>query len=334
MSNNNQDQEIDLGQLMNSIKNVYQGVIDSFFNFIFFIKKKLIILVVLLILGIILGFITDRTSKQYVSEIIVAPNIDVDGTEYLYSQVDLLASKLKEKDQAFFKSIGIKDIGSFTEITIEPVIDIYKLVNKNAQFKGDNKNTLNFELVKLLAENEDINNVIKDEKTSKNYPSHKIIINTDEKISTKKIIQPLLNYLNSNAYLNSILKVTKTNIQIKMKKNEEQLVQLDELITQISKNIGKDKSNSNLVYNNENSELNDLFTLKNSLLGEIGYQKVQLLNMEVYIKDLSTTPNIFITKGINNKLKIIFPIVFIVLYFFGYLFYSNYKKHTSRIANK
>ena len=277
MSNNNQDQEIDLGQLTNSIKKAYQGVIDSFFDFVFFLKKKLIILGVLFILGVVLGYLSDKTSKKYVSEIIVAPNLG--GSDYLYARIDLLASKLKENDSAFFKSIGINNIESMSNITVEPVIDIYTFVNNNTAIAGNAQNTQNFELVKLLAENEDINTVIKDEKTSKNYPYHKIIINSSLKISSKDMIQPLLNYLNSDPYFNTILKVTKENIQIKMKKNEEQLVQVDEIITQISKNLGKDKSNSNLVYNNENNEINGLFTLKNGLLSEIGSQKVQLINM-------------------------------------------------------
>lgn len=331
MSNNNQDQEIDLGQLTNSIKNAYQSVVNSFFDFVFFIKKKLILLGFLFVLGVTLGYLSDKTTKKYVSEIIVAPNLG--GSDYLYARIDLLASKLKENDTVFFKSIGIKDVESFSNITVEPIIDIYTFVNNKGAFTGDSKNSQNFELIKLLAENEDINNVIKDEKTSKNYPYHKIIINSSLKISSKEVIQPIMDYLNSDPYFNSILKVTKENILIKLKKNEEQLVQVDELISQISKNLGKDKSNSNLVYNNENTEINGLFSLKNGLLVEIGGQKVQLINMEVYIKDLSTTPNILITKGINNKLKIIFPIAFIALYLFGYLFYSNYKKQQSRISN-
>ena len=40
MSTNSQDQEIDLGLVAKGIKNFFQGIINSFFDFIFFLKKK------------------------------------------------------------------------------------------------------------------------------------------------------------------------------------------------------------------------------------------------------------------------------------------------------
>ena len=46
-----------------------------------------------------------------------------------------------------------------------------------------------------------------------------------------------------------------------MKKNEQEIKQLDTLIGQISKSVGSNERSSNLVYNNENSEINSLFIL-------------------------------------------------------------------------
>jgi hypothetical protein len=329
MSTNSQDQEIDLGQIGTGIKNFYNRIVNSVFDFIFFVKKKIIIIGSLFIAGIILGYFLDQSTKKYTSEIIVSPNLG--GYDYLYVKIDLIKSKLKEGDKTFFKSIGISKTDIILNIEVEPIIDIYTFVNTNTAIADNAQNTQNFELMKLLAENEDINKVIKDEKTSKNYPHHKISITTINKIEDNDIIYPILKYLNSDEYLNKLLAITQENVLIKVKKNEEQILQVDKLITQISENLAKEKNASNLVYNNENNEINGLFSLKNSLINEIASQKITLENIKLYIKDISITTNIINSKGINNKMKLILPFLFVFIYLILFGFISLYKKQLIRI---
>ena len=324
MSTNSQDQEIDLGQIGTGIKNFFNGIVNSIFDFIFFVKKKIVIIGLLFVVGVVLGYFLDQNTKKYTSEIIVAPNLG--GSDYLYAKINLIKSKLKEDDKTFFKSIGISNTENILNIKIEPIIDIYAFVNTSQAIAENAQNTQNFELMRLLAESEDINKVIEDEKTSKNYPHHKISIITLNKIDDKVIIKPILKYLNSDEYLNKLLAITQENVLIKMKKNEEQILQVDNLITQISENLAKEKSATSLVYNNENNEINALFALKNGLINEIAGQKITLENIKLYIKDVSITSNIIESKGVNNKLKLFLPLVFILLYLFGYFFKSIYKK--------
>lgn len=329
MSTNSQEQEIDLGQIGIGIKNFFNGIVNAIFDFIFFVRKKIIIIGGLFILGVVLGYFLDKSTKKYTSEIIVSPNLG--GSDYLYAKIDLLKSKLKENDKTFFKALGILDKDNVIDISIDPVIDIYTFVNTNTAIAGNAQNTQNFELMKLFAENEDINKVIKDKITSKNYPHHKISIITLHKIKDKEVILPILRFLNSDEYLNKILAITKDNILIKMKKNEEQIIQVDNLIAQISKNLAKDKAASNLIYNNENNEINALFALKNNLINEIAGQKLTLENIKSYIKDISTTTNVINTKGFNNKFKFLLPIFLVTLYLFFYGFSLLYKKQLARI---
>ena len=100
---------------------------------------------------------------------------------------------------------------------------------------------------------------------------------------------------------------------------------------QISENLAKEKSASNLVYNNENNEINSLFTLKNSLINEIAAQRINIENIKLYIKDISTTTNIINSKGINNKMKLILPFLYLFIYFIFYNFISLYKKQLTRV---
>ena len=330
MSTNSQDQEIDLGQIGIGIKNFFNGIVNSMFDFIFFLKKKIVIIGLLFVTGIISGYLLDQNTKKFTSEVIVVPNLG--GYDYLYAKVDLIKSKLKEGDITFFKSIGISKTDVILDIEVEPIIDIYTFVNTKTAIVDKTQSTQNFELMKLLAENEDINKVIKDEKTSKNYPHHKILITTTNKIKNNDVIDPILNYLNSDEYLNKILAITRENTFIKIKKNEEQILQVDKLISQISENLAKDKSASNLVYNNENSEINSLFILKNSLINEIAEQRITLENIKLYIKDISTTTNSINSKGMNSKMKFLLPFIFVIIYLIFYGFISLYRKQLTRVS--
>ena len=329
MSTNSQEQEIDLSQIGKSISKGIKKGTNKCFDFLFFIQKKLIIVFVLLLIGGGLGFYLDKLSSNYSSEIVVTPNLN--SVDYLYSKIELLDSKLNEGDNLFLNQIGIHKTKKIVSIKIEPVIDIYTFVNKSPVVDDNAQNTQNFELMKLFAENEDIDKVIKDKITSKNYSNHKITVVTLDKTIENEVIKPILKYLNSDNYLNKLLGITKENTLVKMKKNEEQILQIDKLINQISANLSTIKNNSNLIYNNENNEINDLFTLKNNLLNEIANQKIQLEKIKLYVKDLSITTNQISTSGANNKLKFILPLLFVLFYLFGYWFSKVYKQQKQRI---
>ncbi|WP_298397543.1 hypothetical protein [Flavobacterium sp.] len=324
---NNDNQEIDLSQISNGIGKLYEKILTSIFNVIQFIKNRIIWLGLLFILGAGLGFYLD-SERVYDSQIIVSPAGG--GVDYLYSKIDLLSSKLVENDQAFIKGIGIKNSSQIQSIKIEPIIDLYNFVNNNTAIASNAQNTQNFEVIKLLAESNDINSVIKDELTSKNYPYHSLVITSKDKISQDEIIKPILKYLNTDDYLNQITKITKENILIQLEKNKNEIVQVDSLINTISRNIGKNDKGSNLIYNNENNQLTGLFDLKNRLVGEIASGKIQLVKIDTFIKDVSITPNVINSKGLNGKLKLVLPFLFCFMFIFISVFISFYRNQAAK----
>ena len=330
-SNQSDNQEIDLGLLIQKVNGFIGSISFNIFRFILFLKKNLLIFALLVLTGAALGYFLDQTNKSYDSEIIVSPNTG--GTDYLYSKIELLRSKLGEGDTQFFKSIGINNPEKIILIEIDPIIDIYSFVNQNTANTANAQNTQNFELMKLLAESSDIEKVIKDKTTSKNYPHHKIHIVTSSKTSDAETIQPLLKFLNTDKYLNQILAISKENIIIKMKKNEELINQTDSLIKILTINLSRNQKSSNLVYNNENNQFNSFFDLKNNLINEIASQRIALVNSNVVIKDISTVVNIKNTKGVNNKFKFILPVLFIFLFIVFAMVNSLYKKQKARFLN-
>ena len=325
-SNNAEDQEIDLTQIFKKFDGFLQGIKASIFKCIQFFFKNKVVISVLILLGFGTGIYLDTTLKTYSNEIIVSPNMG--GTDYLYSKIDLISSKLNEQDTVFFKSIGINNLHLIKTIQIEPVIDIYNFVNISPLVT--NATTLaptqNFELVKLLAEETSLKDVIKDKLTSKNYPHHKITFITQTKTSEEETIIPLMKYLNTDPYFNKILDVSIENIKIKMNKNQQLINQTDSLIKILTLNVSKNQKNTNLVYNNESNQFNPLFDLKNSLINEIGSQKIALINSNRVVKDISTVINIRNTKSINGKLKFILPVFLIFGFILVIIVTRFYKK--------
>jgi len=153
---NSDDQQIDLFLISAKIGEFFQGINTIIFKAIQFVLKHIVILGILFVIGVGLGMYFDKTNKVYDHEIIVQPNFE--STDYLYAKVALLTSKIKQKDSVFLKAIGIKNPSKLVKIDIAPVIDIYKFINS-----GDkDRNVLNFELLKLMADDGDLKKIVEE----------------------------------------------------------------------------------------------------------------------------------------------------------------------------
>lgn len=316
MSTNSQDQEIDLGQIGTGIKNFFNNCVNSLFDFIFFVKKKIIIIGVLFIAGIVLGYFLDK-DNSYNQKMILIPNFG--SNEFLYNNVELLSSKLKERDSAFFKSIGIQNIDDIGKIEINPINGIYSFVNAK-----DNK--LNFDFIKLMAEDGNIEKIIKDDMTSRNYYQHELTINTSKPFKKEDLLEPILQFLQNSDHFNKLKTVYQKNIEEKIAFNEVLIKQIDELIASYSQN-----KPSGSVTISENSGLSDIINKKDELILD-NHQKIQSqITYDKIVKDQSMVANQINTKGLNNKRKLILPFLFVFIYFGLFGFISLYKKQLKRI---
>ena len=126
-----EDQEIDLALISEKIGGIFQGLNTLLFKSIRFAVKNIVIIAILLVIGFLLGFFLDKTTKTFYHQIIVQPNFN--STDYLYSKIDLLTSKIKEGDTIFLKSIGFDESIKLTKIQVKPIIDIYKFINTSSE---------------------------------------------------------------------------------------------------------------------------------------------------------------------------------------------------------
>lgn len=316
MSTNSQDQEIDLGQIGTGVKSLFNGIINSVFDFIFFLKKKIIVVGVLFVLGVVLGILLDK-KHSYIQKMILIPNFG--SNEYLYNKISLLESKLKEKDIVFFKSIGINNIDEIGKFEIKPINGIYNFINSK-------ENTLNFEFIRLMAEDGNIEKIIKDDVTSKNYYQHELVINTSRAFKKSELIDPILKYLQDSEHFNKLQTVYKKNVEEKIAFNNLLIKQIDDLVASYSQN----KPTSNVVIS-ENSGLSEIINKKDEIIKENQYTMLHYIEYDKIIKDQSIVSNQINTSGANNKMKLILPFLFVFLYFVGFLFNNLYKKQLERI---
>lgn len=301
---NPDNQEIDLSQVSRKLGQAYENFLSWVFRGFLFLKRNIIILAVLFIVGVGLGFYLDRNTTVYNHEVIIKPNFG--STDYTYAKVNLINSKIKEGDVKFLNQIGIKKSAMLSRIEIEPISDIYEFVNSKEQ---------NLELVRLMAESSDLNKIMNDETTSKNYSNHKIILTTNKEINRSEIIEPILDYLNKSELYSKIQTTIIENLRTKIESNKITINQIDNLLADFSAASKGNSKSGNLVYYNENTQLNDVLKTKNELVLDQGNKMLELVFSDKIVKESSEVLNIKNNQSLNGKLKFIFPIVFLCIFF-------------------
>lgn len=297
---NSQSSEIEIGLLFKKIIN----------NFIFFLKRNLPTFLLLIVLGIGLGYLLNPLFKNYESKIIIKPNYG--SVDYLYNEIELINSKITDRDSIFLNKIGItKDI---KRIEIRPINNIYQFVQES---------DANFELLKLFAEDGDINKVAEDEATSKNYKTHQIVLRTTLPTLKSNDIDKLLAYLNNNNYYKKAKDQTINNEKVRLSLNEKTINQINSVFSKFDQ--PEKESNKNLVYVNENNQINDLLITKRDLVKENEYIKLNQVLTTNIVTNISQSLNIQ-TESKKSLLTIIFPILFIGIFLSFKLLFTKQKK--------
>lgn len=308
----NTDQEIDIFQLSKSIGNFFDRVNRAIFRTIQFFIRNWIAVLILVVLGIALGFYLDSNKKSYQNQIVVTPNFE--SVDYLYAKIDLIQSKIVSGDINFTNHVfGTSGGNEIRKIEIKPVPDVYKFIEDKEQ---------NFELIKLMAEVGEVKKVLEDNITSKNYTFHTITFNSNKEISEKEVVEPLLNYLNESAYFDAAQKIGYKNLENEIAQNDTIIAQINNVLNGLSGSAKSDK----LIYNNENLQLNDIIKTKQKLISEQGKNKFRLITFNKTIKEINSTLNINENKTVNGNFKIWLPVFFIFVFVLISMFLKFYRK--------
>jgi hypothetical protein len=299
---NTDNQEIDLSQISKKIQSYIDAMLMSIFKGILFIKKNVVVLIILFGFGAVLGYILDTKLKSYTSNVTVNPNFG--STDYLYQKINLLNSRIKERDFDFLKkTVGIAQPELINSIKIEPITDIFNFVGSKEA---------NLELIKLMAEDGELSKIIEDPITSKNYPYHNISIATSQSISKEAVIDPVLKFIENSDYFKKIQAKSIQNLDKKITANDSIISQINLVINTFANKKGT--SNDKMIYYNENTQLNEIINTKNALVLEQGNLAINKINIDKIVKESSVSVNLLEKKSINGKMKFIVPFLFLFLF--------------------
>lgn len=325
MNNKNQDnQEVDLSVIFNGFKNFIENIKTSIFRTIQFCIKNAVILSVLIVLGYGIGKYLDSDKMSYSNEVIVVPNFE--SVDYLYSKINYLNSKIKQKDTVYLKNIvGIENPKNLKSINVKAIKDMFRLLDEENGKLGDKERLQNMDLVSLMAKEESTKKILNDSMTTKNYIYHKISFITKKAANEKDICQPILKYLNNSDYFKQIQKMSKKHMELTIAQNDVTISQIDNILNGLGTNL-KNKQGGNLIYNNESLELDKVLAKKTELIKTQGKNKIKLLNYEKTIKDISKNLNLKSVKPFNK-----WPLLFVFLFIGIKLFLSFYKKQSLKV---
>lgn len=314
--NNPENSEIDLLHVFGSIGDFFEWINTLLFRIIRFFVKNAILVAVLVLLGAGIGLYLDTTRKMYDHRIIVVPNFE--SSDYLYSKINVVKAKIAEGDTTYLKNIvGIQKPKTLRQIDIKAIADVYQFIEEKDK---------NFDLIKLMSEDEGLKKVLSDTTTSKYYTFHKIYITTNDVINEKDFLQPLFNYLNESSYYDTIQAVSLNNLQQEIVENDTILAQINTVLNGFAK--GNASRNDKLVYYNENSQLNDIIKTKEELIKKQGKNRIKLIRFDKTIKEISSLVNIKKAQKIKGNMTFVLPVLFVFLFVLARFFVAFYKKQS------
>ena len=129
-----------------------------------------------------------------------------------------------------------------------------------------------------------------------------------------------MEYINSNNYYNELIKINQENAQTRIKQNENLLAQIDELITRYSDKIAATNNQFNeqriILDSEKQSNITELFELKNNLIRDIERKKIELREQKEAISIINFGNPHEVLKPFFGQNFVLIPLILIAIYFF------------------
>lgn len=312
----NTSEDLDLALVSGKIKKYIGRVNNWFFDWILFLKRNIILVAIVIIAGIALGYYMDSDEKIYEQRIVVMPNFG--SIDYLYDNIDLINEKIKESDGEFLSSIGFNGGAAIGGITVKPVIEIYDYIDDY-----EDEQQRKFQVFRLLAESDNIEDVMEDKPTARNYRKHLITIYTAGNASREATVEPLMKFLNSDKYFLKIKDEYVKSLEQEIVANDSTIANIDNLLRGYSVN-GRKTPSGNQMYHSDNTQLDEVIILKNRLIKKQNENKVNRINYTKIIKENSVVLNVKRDTILTGRMKFVVPFVLFVFIFMPIVMFISY----------
>ncbi|WP_108869568.1 hypothetical protein [Aquimarina aquimarini] len=320
MSNENYNEEIDLMQIFAMIKNGFRKFLKLIVSVILFYKKKAILFLILLIVGLGIGYFIDQnqdTKDVYVQEVIIEPKYN--STEYIYDFIDGLEDNFE--DSLFVKKLGLEIdlVENIKEISFVPIIraeDVLSELHEEYQDKGS--------FIEVYDEK------LLDEKKYRNfYKQHKLIVRFKSiDNNNKKVVKNILGYIKSNDYFKEVLDLELKQATIALAQNKESLRFINEYLTNLTKKPIQNDSKFVFAVESESPTIPSLLKQKEELI-EIIKEEEKLLALDKEVFSVVDYGDIIS----NRKMLLGRTLLIIPLILFGAVSLFFFLKYLSRTIN-
>ena len=304
MKNNfKENEELDIIVLVEKIKLMLLSVFLQIFR-----RSKMILsnwkqLIVVVLAGILIGYIMTDSEKNNSKEATLLVKINFDAGNYIYDAIDLINLKILSEDKNFFlKEIMLDETETIDEILISPVVDIKDIMEKE----------INANEIRALFENleyEDGFSVTEGFKSDYDYHLITLKVSNNSSLNT---VSKVIDYFNRNPLFAKLKDRNLQRISSVIYDNEQTIKQIDKIINFYT--TEKKVSSAQLYIDNKDIRPNDLINTKVALQKENEDLKNENLTSEQTVMVINEANVLVENKSLLSNLMIYYPILFLAIY--------------------
>ena len=304
MKNNfKENEELDIIVLLEKIKLMLLSVFLQIFR-----RSKMILsnwkqLIVVVLAGILIGYIMTDSEKNNSKEATILVKINFDAGNYIYDAIDLINLKILSEDKNFFlKEIMLDETETIDEILISPVVDIKDIMEKE----------INANEIRALFENleyEDGFSVTEGFKSDYDYHLITLKVSNNSSLNT---VSKVIDYFNRNPLFAKLKDRNLQRISSVIYDNEQTIKQIDKIINFYT--TEKKVSSAQLYIDNKDIRPNDLINTKVALQKENEDLKNENLTSEQTVMVINEANVLVENKSLLSNLMIYYPILFLGIY--------------------
>ena len=314
MKNNfKENEELDIIVLVEKIKLMLLSIFLQIFR-----RSKMILsnwkqLIVVVLAGILIGYIMTDSEKNNSKEATILVKINFDAGNYIYDAIDLINLKILSEDKNFFlKEIMLDETETIDEILISPVVDIKDIMEKE----------INANEIRALFENleyEDGFSVTEGFKSDYDYHLITLKVSNNSSLNT---VSKVIDYFNRNPLFAKLKDRNLQRISSVIYDNEQTIKQIDKIIDFYT--TEQKVSSAQLYIDNKDIRPNDLIKTKIDLQKENEDLKNENLTSEQTVMVINEANVLVENKSLLSNLMIYYPILFLVIYVLISLLISLY----------
>jgi hypothetical protein len=325
----NNSEEIDLIFFYKKFIEVLTKGVGLLFKALDYTIKKWKIILILLIAGVGLGIYSSYDSKPAKKASLIV-RVNFEAVNYMYSSIDFLNAKIKDKDSVFLRNIGltpdsleVKKIEALPHVSIKDILDKYDIEDR--RFEPILRNLDFNELF------DDDTDALLDRTFIAEYKYHSLRFYLSSS-ATNETIGKILDYLNSNEFLSELKTTTLQNLESHLKNNNNVIDQIDTLLNTYYTNESLVTPNKEIYVVDKNFSVNSLLTQKVELQNENEEIKKELVYSKNIVVPINSTEIANEDMGITSNKIIFYPFVFIMIFLL--ISYVRYLYFTLRELTK